>query len=130
MDADDPSRTAAALVRSSLVKRLVDNHGFDEFEAFTAVAAVEAGSHTPHAQLVTEEAANLYRDMHDRISHMFIVQFRTMLQAFERLGPVISDIAHTFARYRTHPNSAVGQWVRERPAWVSPYGPRTRRRSR
>lgn len=118
--------TPEQIVRTALIRRLVDRHGLDEQAAATAVDRARAGEDTPHAALIDAEARAVIAEA----MRPFIEHVTEMWRAIE---PALRGLAQQFAALAEQPRRA-DEYVlapppaRDRPAWQSPYGPPKRHR--
>ncbi|MGW1989642.1 hypothetical protein [Embleya sp. NPDC001921] len=109
-----------------LLGRLVGRHGLTIDEGMQAIALYSRREHGPHADLVAAEHATLsaellapYREFAERFTPLVQAAAAALNGFFEELRQQLSTV--TAAR-------ATAAARRDRPAWVSPYGPPRRRR--
>lgn len=116
----EQAQARAALL---LILRLVRHHDLSPAEAATAVHQRRAGQTGPHTHLVTQEADAMIREA--------AAPLRTIIHTLRPLVRMAADVMAEFTRAAQqlvasiHTGTAVR---RPRPAWMSPYGPPTRRR--
>ncbi|MEH0402912.1 hypothetical protein ACFY7V_03735 [[Kitasatospora] papulosa] len=110
-------QATAALI---LIRRLVRNHELTVEEAVTAVARQQRQEIGPHTHLVVQEATAVISEVAGPL--------RALAAA---MLPAVRDAAAAMAKllapFRTSPAAAATKGRKDRPAWVSPYGPPPRR---
>ncbi|MBK3630310.1 hypothetical protein JHN59_37055 [Streptomyces sp. MBT49] len=116
---------ARLAAREILTRRLVERHGLVRFTARRAVLAVEQGRDTPHAELVRTEAHEVMRPMHGAFERMR-EQLRPVVEAYAGTVRALADSLRRARLIEDQHGHLVKQ--SDRPAWLSPYGPPSRRR--
>lgn len=116
-----PEQTRASMTLT-MIGRLVARHGLTVEEAVTAVAQNNRGETGPHTHLIGAEALAMLGEFTARLRAALAEAFAPAMQA---VGQALAEFARTVRAVADEP--APGR-RRDRPAWVSPYGPPARRR--
>jgi hypothetical protein len=116
----EQAQARAALL---LILRLFRHHDLSPAEAASAVHQRRAGQTGPHTHLVTQEAHAMIREA--------AAPLRAIVQALRPLVRMAADVMAEFTRAAQQVVAGIHAGTgarRTRPAWMSPYGPPTRRR--